>query len=52
MKVAECVSRVEVLQSGHQGRYWETLVLDREVTDRLMHQALLASPSGSGCHLK
>ena len=42
MKVAECVSRVEILSSGHQGRWWEVLVLDQGIKDRLMHQALLS----------
>jgi pachytene checkpoint protein 2 len=42
MKVAECVSRVEVVPSGHQGRWWDALVLEQGIKDRLMHQALLS----------
>lgn len=42
MKVAECVTRVEVVPSGHQGRLWDVLVLEPEIKERLMHQALLS----------
>jgi len=42
MKVAECVSRAEVVPSGYRGRPWDALVLDQAIKDRLMHQALLS----------
>ena len=42
MKVAECVTRVEVVPSGHQGRLWDVLVLEPVIKERLMHQALLS----------
>ena len=42
MKVAECVTRVEVVPSGHRGRLWDVLVLEPEIKERLMHQALLS----------
>ena len=42
MKVAECVTRAEVITAGASAPGWGSLVLPEEVTDRLLHQALLS----------
>jgi SpoVK/Ycf46/Vps4 family AAA+-type ATPase len=40
VKVEECVTDVRVLPSAGDGRAWDTIVVDRQIKDRLLHQAL------------
>lgn len=42
MKVAECVTRAEIVSSTGAAAGWAGLVLPDQVTDRLLHQALLS----------
>jgi len=42
VKVAECVTRAEIVSSTNATAGWTGLVLPDQVTDRLLHQALLS----------
>ncbi len=42
MKVEECVTTVALLASGRDGRLWDAIVVDRQLKDQLLHQALLS----------
>jgi len=42
VKVEECVTTVAVLPSDRDGRLWDAIVVDQQIKDRLLHQALLS----------
>ena len=42
MKVDECVTEVQVLQPGGDGRAWDAIVIEQQSKDRLLHQVLLS----------
>jgi len=42
VKVDECVTEVQVLQPGGDGRAWDAIVIEQQSKDRLLHQVLLS----------
>jgi pachytene checkpoint protein 2 len=42
VRVEECVTHVQVLSSDGHGHVWDVIVLDQQIKDRLLHQALLS----------
>src|SRR6266540_835624 len=42
VKVEECVTEVQVLQPGGDGRAWDAIVIEQQSKDRLLHQVLLS----------